>query len=86
MGESGPRHGRPAFSLDGTHFPDGDVPMRWDVEKNGGIMLTSGSVGDPQTADDDVMIDSLIVTAENPPSTGGMPKLLEHVNNGKHFP
>ena len=38
---------------------------RQEVEFNGGIMVDSGSVGDPTTAEDDVIVDGRIITAEN---------------------
>lgn len=38
---------------------------RQEIEYNGGIMVQSGSIGDPTTAEDDVIIDGRIITAEN---------------------
>lgn len=57
--------GVPGFRLNGTTYPDAEVPLRWFVEKNGGTMLTSRSVGDPMSSHDDVVVDGNIVTAEN---------------------
>ena len=38
---------------------------RQDIEANGGTQLASGSIGDPDTATDDVWVDGNIITAEN---------------------
>jgi len=57
--------GRPGFRIRRATFADAEVPMRWDVEKNGGLMLTSGSVGDPLSSEDDVVVDGGYVTAED---------------------
>ena len=38
---------------------------RWHVEDQGGIMADSGSIGDPSTSEDDVIIDGNIITGEN---------------------
>jgi len=38
---------------------------RSEIEANGGIMVQSGSVGDPTTMEDDVIVDGNIITAEN---------------------
>ena len=38
---------------------------RTAVEANGGTMVASGSIGDPNTATDDVIVDGRIITAEN---------------------
>jgi len=38
---------------------------RDDIESNGATMVASGSVGDPTTATDDVIVDGRIITAEN---------------------
>lgn len=38
---------------------------RQEIEYNGGSMVQSGSIGDPTTATDDVIVDGRIITAEN---------------------
>ncbi len=38
---------------------------RSDLEANGAFMVESGSVGDPTTVEDDVIVDGRIITAEN---------------------
>ncbi len=48
--------------------PSSDQPIyttRQAIEMNGGTMVQSGSIGDPTTAEDDVVIDGRIITAEN---------------------
>lgn len=48
--------------------PSSDQPIyttRENIELNGGTMVESGSVGDPTTVEDDVIIDGRIITAEN---------------------
>jgi len=57
--------GVPGFRLNGTTYPNAEVPMRWFVEKNGGTMLTPRSLGDPMSSHDDVVVDGNIVTAED---------------------
>lgn len=57
--------GIPAFRLDGKSYGDAEIPVRWQIEANGAKMLTSGSVGDPTTANDDVIVDGNLITAEN---------------------
>lgn len=41
------------------------LTTRWHVESNGASMVASGSVGDPYTAADDVIVDGKVITAEN---------------------
>lgn len=41
------------------------LTTRWHVESNGATMVASGSVGNPSTATDDVVVDGKIITAEN---------------------
>ena len=41
------------------------LTTRWHVESNGARMVASGSVGNPYTAADDVIVDGKIITAEN---------------------
>src|SRR5262249_4808928 len=38
---------------------------RWHPEQNGAVLSPAGSVGNPGTAADDVMVDGLIVTGED---------------------
>lgn len=48
--------------------PSSDQPIyttRQNIELNGGTMVASGSVGDPTTVQDDVIVDGRIITAEN---------------------
>jgi putative intracellular protease/amidase len=61
----GPAGGTPAFQLGGIVYPDAEQPMRWQTEFNGAIMLTSGSIGNPLSTADDVVVDGKIITAEN---------------------
>ena len=68
--------GLPGFRFDTTTFPDAEAPMRWQVEMNGATMLTSGSVGNPLSASDDVWVDGRIITAENYESAGRFAELL----------
>jgi putative intracellular protease/amidase len=57
-----------AYGLSAPAFagatPD-QLTTRWHVESNGATMVASGSVGNPFTAADDVIVDGKIITAEN---------------------
>ncbi len=57
--------GSPAMSVEGRNYDDWGLDGRWHVETNGGRMADPHSIGDPATADDDVVVDGKIVTAEN---------------------
>ncbi|MCB1052054.1 MAG: DJ-1/PfpI family protein [Acidobacteria bacterium] len=53
----------PNFRLEGTYYRN---PLtRWHIEQNYGNMVASGSVGDPNTVADDVIVDGRIITAED---------------------
>ncbi len=55
---------------------------RQEVEYNGGIMVQSGSIGDPTTAEDDVIVDGRIITAENYDSAAMFGQVLgESIND-----
>ena len=71
--------GVPAFRLNGTEYPDAEVPMRWFIEQNGATMLTSRSIGDPMSSTDDVYIDGRIITAENYDSASLLAEVLAQV-------
>ena len=43
----------PGFTLEGEYY---GVPTAWHVEANGGNFLPTGSVGDPTTSQDDVLV------------------------------
>jgi putative intracellular protease/amidase len=53
------------FDADGQYNSGGQHDTRWHVESNGAAMVASGSVGDPATAADDVIVDGKVITAEN---------------------
>ena len=57
--------GSPGVTIDGVTYAPGALPTRWHIETNGGIQFTSGSIGDPATATDDVWVDGRIITGEN---------------------
>lgn len=57
--------GGPGFLLDGVDHAAAAISTRWHVESNGATMRASGSVGDPTTSVDDVVVDGLIVTGED---------------------
>jgi putative intracellular protease/amidase len=61
----GPGGGTPGFRYGGSHYPNAEMPMRWQLELNGATQLTSASVGDPLSTTDDVWVDGRIITAEN---------------------
>lgn len=61
----GPAGGTPAFRFRNLRVPDAEQPARWQIEMNGATMLTAGSVGNPMTSTDDVVVDGRIITAEN---------------------
>ncbi|CAM2007375.1 DJ-1/PfpI family protein [Acanthopleuribacter pedis] len=61
--------GGPAGLYDGVWYSNWEVPSSWHVTVNGGNYLPSGSIGDPGTVADDVMVDFgngiRVITAEN---------------------
>lgn len=57
--------GMPGFRRGNFDFRDAEYPARWQIEANGAVMLTSGSIGNPMTSADDVIVDGRIITAEN---------------------
>jgi putative intracellular protease/amidase len=57
--------GVPGFRYRGVQVPDAEQPARWQIEMNGATMLTAGSVGNPMTSIDDVVVDGRIITAES---------------------
>ena len=57
--------GMPGFRSGSLDFADAQYPARWQIEANGATMLTAGSIGDPLSAADDVVVDGNIITAEN---------------------
>lgn len=72
----GPAGGTPGFTLDGLSYPDAEHPVRWQLEMNGATMLTSGSIGNPLTTIDDVVVDGRIITAENNAAAGRFAELI----------
>ena len=40
-------------------------PIRWHVQRNHGRLVPAGSIGDPRSRADDVMVDGKIITAED---------------------
>jgi putative intracellular protease/amidase len=68
--------GGPGFQFDGQLYPDSTVPVRWQIEANGGIMPLSAAIGDPLTSRDDVVIDGRIITAENHFAAAAFARLL----------
>lgn len=62
--------GMPGFRRGNFDFRDAEYPARWQIESNGALMLTSGSIGHPMTSTDDVIVDGRIITAENYESAG----------------
>lgn len=49
---------------------------RWHPEANGALLSPAGSVGDPTTNRDDVLVDGLIITGEDDPSAREMGRRL----------
>jgi putative intracellular protease/amidase len=72
----GPAGGVPGFRYRGVQVPDAEQPARWQIEMNGATMLTAGSVGNPMTSTDDVIVDGRIITAENWDSAPRLAELL----------
>lgn len=68
----------PGFHLDGRFYPAGTVPARWQIESHGATMALSHAVGDPQTSEDDVIVDGNIITAENFRATARFAEQLAH--------
>jgi putative intracellular protease/amidase len=72
----GPAGGTPGFRLGGINYPDAEHPARWQMEMNGATMLTSGSIGNPLSAADDVWVDGKIITAESFASVGRFTEVI----------
>lgn len=72
----GPAGGMPAIRIGATIHPDAEQPARWQIEANGATMLTSGSIGNPLSTTDDVVVDGRIITAENVDAAGRFAELL----------
>lgn len=68
--------GGPAFRLGGRDYPDSRVPLRWQIEANGGLMPLSAAIGDPISSADDVWVDGRIITAENYTSAAWFGRVL----------
>jgi putative intracellular protease/amidase len=75
--------GGPGFERDGTVYPDSSVPARDHLEENGALVKLSAAVGNPLTAQDDVWVEGLIITAENPAAVPATGKTLAAVLLGK---
>ena len=58
--------GSPGSTYQGQHYADNQASVRMQVEQlAGATMVPSRSVGNPATADDDVVVDGRVITAEN---------------------
>ena len=57
--------GGPACRLVGRVFEDNQLPTRWNIENNCGIMAPSRSIGSANTSQDDVWVHGLLVTGED---------------------
>jgi putative intracellular protease/amidase len=68
--------GGPGYRLGGRDYPDSRVPLRWQIEANGGRMPLSAAVGDPISSVDDVIVDGRIITAENYASATWLGRVL----------
>jgi putative intracellular protease/amidase len=75
--------GGPGFEQDGTVYPDSSVPARAHLEENGALVKLSAAVGNPLTSQDDVWVEGLIITAENPAAVPATGKTLAAVLLGK---
>lgn len=74
--------GMPGFRRDNFDFRDAEYPARWQIEANGAVMLTSGSIGNPMTVSDDVIVDGRIITAENYESAGRFAEMIARSVSG----
>ena len=57
--------GGPAMTVNGESYGASVQPTSWHMEANGANFLPSGSVGDPTTSADDVIVDGNIITGES---------------------
>ncbi|MCA9065631.1 MAG: DJ-1/PfpI family protein, partial [Planctomycetaceae bacterium] len=58
----------------------GEIQVTRDqIEANGAIQVSSGSIGDPTTAEDDVIVDGNIITAENYDSAYAFGRVLANL-------
>lgn len=56
----------PTYTLNGVTY--NHQPDSWNSTTNGATVLAPGSIGNPHTAADDVVVDGNIITAQNPSS------------------
>lgn len=54
--------GLPACTLDGRSYTDGQVSLRYQLERNGAIVADPGLIGNPSTSADDVVADGRFLT------------------------
>ena len=59
------------------------IPVDWHVIQNGGLPLTSASIGDPLSRTDDVWVDGKIITAEHYDSAVLFARTLALVISGR---
>lgn len=53
----------PACTLDGRSYRDGQLSLRYQLERNGAIVAESGLIANPSTTADDVISDGRLITA-----------------------
>jgi putative intracellular protease/amidase len=66
----------PGFDLGGRSYPAGTVAARWSIGSPNATVALSAAVGDPQTVEDDVIVNGRIITAENYDSAYSFAKAL----------
>jgi putative intracellular protease/amidase len=71
-----PSRQAPAGVYDGR---PGQPSCRWHPEKNGATLSPAGSIGRPNTAEDDVLVDGRIITGEDDPSAREMGRRIVSV-------
>ena len=71
-----PQRQSPLFTRNGRRT---QPPSRWNAETNGARMVPAGSVGNPNTSADDVVVDGKILTGENDNSAAAAGRVLANL-------
>ena len=53
------------MTIDGVFYSNFQLPTSWHAEANGALQLPADSIGDPNTAADDVLVDDRIVLGQD---------------------
>jgi putative intracellular protease/amidase len=66
----------PAMTYQGKAYKEGELPMSWHIEVNGGKVKDPATMGDPAVDTDNVVIDRPYITAPNSKSAKKLAEVL----------